>query len=664
MEHPATQRRERPAVQRGTDPRSAKGQCLARDAIAGYHRPRVRLAIFAVGMLVLLYGLGRDPAWATCAGVYFYFAIPMREYFAPTLPYQAAFFLLGILLAYRGRGIEAARAMERIRIKARDAAEAVFAELKPAITKEISAAALEGLSRSDVQSRASARAKELIEERLRETAPKRLLRPVREAVVDSVSLAINDAATESERLLSLNNAAQRGVLARVVERENERLLAQRVGELLPERLEQALGSAAREDEERSRFEATSGRGPFGLPLPRGALAAVMSHPAIWLHLLYTVATYVSARNARWSSYAAEPFIERCWLLFLPMISLIASARDPRTFRWITWAWMAGAGHLAYNGINLWLRYGGRADDVGGQSGDANFLAIITTSVAPLGLSMFLTERRRLFRWGGLFAAGFYALAVIASGSRGGLLALLTAVGYWFLWTNRKGAAAGILSLGVAAFLVVAPDSFWERMSTMLLPADSNPWVTQRYEASAHSRQLFWAVAIDVFKESPWIGIGPMNYPLETQERGTWYSATTGTSAFMAHNTWLQQLAEYGLFGGSVWIGAYILALLCVAAARRRAKVMKDDPEVGWLPSYLIGFEAGWVGNAVAITFVSCEWLDYNYWIFIWGPLALQIVNDQLRAREWFEISQERPPPRYAPPKGGGVRLREIELPPP
>jgi O-antigen ligase len=323
-------------------------------------------------------------------------------------------------------------------------------------------------------------------------------------------------------------------------------------------------------------------------------------------------------------------------LFIPLLGIISQVRDARRLRMFLWAWMAGVGHIAYNGVTMWLSKGGRADDVGGQAGDANWLAMICVCVAPLALAMFIVEKKPLFRWGGLGAAGFYAMGVIASGSRGGLLALILGVGIWFVQTNKKGIAAGIMALAVGGFLLVAPESFWERMGTMFLGAENNPWIAKEHEASAQSRKIFWKLALTVFEESPFLGIGPMNIPEEAGERVWFIDPATGGTKYMTHNTWLQLLAEYGLFGSTFWIGGYLLSLWCVFRASMIAKQkLKDDPNYYWMPMYCVGLFAGWVANALAITFVSCQWLDYNYWIIVTGPLVLQIVRESAARSEWF-----------------------------
>jgi O-antigen ligase len=349
------------------------------------------------------------------------------------------------------------------------------------------------------------------------------------------------------------------------------------------------------------------------------------------------------------------------LLLIPMIAIICCVRDFRHMRLFILAWMLGATHLSMNAVTYWIHNGGRADDVGGQGGESNFLGAVIATVAPVALGMILNEKKRLWQLIGCGFAGVFTLGILASGSRAALIAFVAQSGYWLLHTNKKGIAAGTAMLGAAAFLTVAPESFWERMATIMGPKDRNPWVTVKEEDSKHEREVLWALAIDIYKDHPLTGIGPGQYNFVSAEQTDFVDAYNLVRGLQTHNTWLQLAAEFGTVGIVVWGGGWGLAFLCYLLARRR---LKNYPGWEWMRAMCLGLEAGALGSAICCTFNSYQWYDYQYWQFVLGPLVYQIAKETAERIEWMkpmQLETARPPPRYGPPMADGLDIEHIDL---
>lgn len=625
--------------------------------------PAVRAVLFLILLPFALYKAVKSPVWAVMASAYFYFAIPMREFFAPSLPYQAGFFGLAIVTSWRSRLLSDRDAREQIDLAAIKAAQETLERIREPLRNELISAATERATRGEMVRRALQAVEEQVGATIHELTPGPVIEAVKRAVKTILNASADAGAMEAERVLELSTGDRVG---------NLRLaLANRVGPAMDAALE-PLESTVRSQvaelvTQESRLlnkKNTAGRGPLGIPLGRGAFAGVFTNPAIWLHLTFILLTYFGAQNAKHDKLMAMDRVSTTYLMLIPLFAITSAIRDVKQWRMFMWAWMVGVLHLCGNAINIWLRYGGRADQIGGQGNDANFLGAITVCVAPIAFSMILVEKKKLTRYLGLAAAGWFTIGILASGSRGALLSLVGALGYWITFTARKGIAVGVAALAVAGFLAVAPDSFWERMGTMLTPKENNPWVRNELEPSAHERIVLWGLAIEVWKDAPWMGIGPMNYVNESAEKTTILDANNRARGMMTHNTWLQMLSEYGIVGTAVWAGAYFLSFFSLMFARLKAKRLKEDPEWSWLPGYLLGFEAGLLGNAVAITFASFQWLDYQYWVMVTGPMALLLTKEALEQRAWFEerkgLDLSRPPPRYGPPSKKGLEL-DIDL---
>ncbi|MFO0723334.1 MAG: O-antigen ligase family protein [Myxococcota bacterium] len=624
----------------------------------------MRFAFFVVFVVVLARLILQDPVWASFGGAYTYFAVPSQEFHVPGLPYQAGFFLVAIILSLRTPALANARALAKV--------ETIGIEVVRTALQEVKQPVLDGVVDGLLSGTLSVEGIEPYFQAIRETAhkiihdrvPGQVVAAAKSVLDLTLDVAIEGAIREGQDVISgapdmPAGALRRSIFARITQPFEKRLTG------YEEALRREIHRLTLDHERLLARRSAENTGVLGVPLPRSTAAGFLGNAGIWLHLAFTVATYIAAHQAKWSVEAASKHIDVCVLLFLPMLGLIAGTRAHWQFRIMTWGWLLGVLHLSYNGITIWLRYGGRADNVGGQSSDANWLGIICVCVAPVALSMFLSERTKLMRWIGLGATAIYAGGIVASGSRGAMIALVGGLAYWLLWTNKKGKALGIAGAGLAAFLVVAPSSFWERMGTIFLSSENNPWIIQKHEASAESRKEAWALALEVFKEHPTTGIGPSNFIYESQERLVYIDPNMGRIGIMTHNTWLQLLAEYGIFGAVIWYAAYLWAVIAMFLAWRKVAHLKNDPEWGWLPGYFIGFHAAWISNAIAITFVSCQWLDYNYWIIAVGPLALQIAKDVVKEVEWFSArepwSVPRPPPRYGPPSKKGLALDDIDL---
>ncbi len=130
-----------------------------------------------------------------------------------------------------------------------------------------------------------------------------------------------------------------------------------------------------------------------------------------------------------------------------------------------------------------------------------------------------------------------ALALYLAGpvarSWGGTAALLVALAaFGVLWRRRAPALRPVpAALGLAATVVAV-----SVILALLAPA---PWLTGRI--------LPWRGALDLFQGSPVFGTGPGSYPAFRVLAD--HGDTLGKSyvAYLAHNTWLQVLAEAGLF---------------------------------------------------------------------------------------------------------------------
>ena len=591
------------------------------------------LVLFLLGLAVVLWRATKDPVWFTMGGCYVYFAVPMEEFFAPTFKYQAVLFagaVAGGAMMYPDLFDRWARA--DITEAARRMGHLAIARAKKAMSEVLISTGMRPDNRQGAIQAAMLQAGRDEARRVLEDEGTPALNPI---VMTAVDRTLEKASGRAEESVS----ALKGRMRRAPPSTADAILRGEVVESfeehatdgLDERLNQRLEKAF-EDEEPTRSR-SEGEGPLGIPQPVSSMAGIFTNVGVWLHIVFIILTYIGAQIAIYDPDASLDKFEVARLLLIPIFGILAGVRTPRHFFMFVLAWCFGVWHICMNGVTYWLQYGGRADNAGGQGGEANFLGGIIVSVIPVMFGLTLNLKVLWQRLAALGTAGCYTLGVLASGSRAGFLALGMALGYWVLHTNRRMIAVGVMLMAGSGFLVAAPESFWERMGTIVGMRGDNQWVENPAEPSAGSRIVLWNLAFDIWKRHPVMGIGPYNYMEVSAEETTFVDAYEGKRGLQAHNTWLQLLAEYGTVGSIVWGGSFFLALYLFRRARKK---MRQYEGMEWFCAICLGLEAGGIGTAAILMFNSFQWYDYLYWYMVSGPLALSIASRHAERLDWLK----------------------------
>lgn len=202
--------------------------------------------------------------------------------------------------------------------------------------------------------------------------------------------------------------------------------------------------------------------------------------------------------------------------------------------------------LVSNGVIEWHRAGVdmvegfRARWVG-MYADPNRMAMSLQLIVPLALALALRKRSPgLVRVLCAVAAVLAVTAMIFSYSRGGFLGLATSLFVWTLLERKPWQMVAVVVVATG-MLVLAPEDFWERNQTVTSFAE---------DASAMSRVHAWMVTAEVSRDRPILGTGA----------GTFMAAWTAYApagvpprAYMAHNIFLQTVAELGLAGFAIFL---------------------------------------------------------------------------------------------------------------
>jgi O-antigen ligase len=604
--------------------------------------------LFVIGLPFVLYKAVREPAWSAVAAGYLYFAIPEREFPGlPGVPWQAAFWALAIAGSLRYYKLLGENAADTVAKTGTDVVERALHAVTAELIETISVAAVNNKMAGEIRGAALIATEEKTVLQVQNEAPAALQTSCTRAVRAALHLVVAAGEGEALRVRETINVPTRGALHQFTKEAVTKAVEGAV--VASEKtVREAIDAAVKEVD------------PTKIPIPRGPLAAIVGNTGLWLFFLWMALTYIGGLNAVYDKTKGNEKAMVCILLLIPLCGIMMGLRSAVHFGFFTGAWMLGVFHLAMNGVNYWVTYGGRADSAGGQGGEANFLGGMCSIVVPVALGLTLHAKQGWLKIVTLVMGGAYTLGIIASGSRASLLALIGILGWWVVRTHKRFLALGIAAVAAVGFLIAAPDEFWERMGTTFSKKDDNPWVQAAVEPSKHERLVLWDLAIKGWKTRPITGIGPGNYVNISAEETNFTDPYARQRGLQTHNAWLQILCEYGVIGFALWAGAFAYSIVCLFRARAR---MVKYPGYEWFCAICLGFEAGMLGCILFLTFNSTHWHDYLYWHFILGPLALQIANDTGAQLDWLKPAEPAPPPpeaRYGPPKRAGLDL-QIDL---
>jgi O-antigen ligase len=260
---------------------------------------------------------------------------------------------------------------------------------------------------------------------------------------------------------------------------------------------------------------------------------------------------------------------------------------------------------------------------GGQMSDRNdFVAGIITALPLIGyiFATYAWKYRRLVRWVAASAIGFSVIAIVFSGSRGGIIGATACFLFYMFATGRFGKKLIIGLVVMATAVAFMPTFVLERMSTIDMSADVQT------ESSAAARLNLLKCGVEMTLDYPITGVGGRNFTQMVMHYGH-------PTPHDPHNIWLKASAEYGfpmlaLFILTAW---YLVRRL--GRERKLAKARGDrDTE-----KLAIALACAIVGFLATTTFLSLFLSEY-----FWALCALSgaFVGSQAYRRRHPELDTE------------------------
>jgi hypothetical protein len=247
--------------------------------------------------------------------------------------------------------------------------------------------------------------------------------------------------------------------------------------------------------------------------------------------------------------------------------------------------------------------------------DPNDFSLILVTAIPMCLCWLTDPQSKVSKPFWLILLLFFGYALMLTHSRGGFLAMMA--GLVTLVHLKYGAKKTIL-LGVI-FMPLLLVAFAGRMTS--ISAD---------EGTGQARIQLWSDGLDIFRYSPVIGIGMDNY--------------RQFSNHVAHQSFIHCFTELGLIGGTLFLGAFFLALKGMYDLRNRLEDV--EPELRRLYPFVC---AMLIAYTVGICFLSRSYIVPTYMM-----LGVAIVYLRLHSTQTID-----PLPRWTAatwPKLAGVSV--------
>ena len=278
------------------------------------------------------------------------------------------------------------------------------------------------------------------------------------------------------------------------------------------------------------------------------------------------------------------------------VLIVLAVRKPKHLMQLTTVFAFGAAILVSAYVTDWLVGAGGLTEQEFVAFDRNDVALLSVMGIPFALAM--TIRRGIWTWIGFALAGYLALGVVATDSRGGFLALAV-TGAMMLFNSRflnAGHKSLLVVVGVVALMVGGSSEYWERIEAVFTSPSSDYNFTSR-----DGRIEIWKRGVGYFLANPLTGVGIGNFPVAEGE--TLKDEGFGIKWNTAHSAYVLAAAELGIGGLLVFV-AILLSIGKQAKRTSRTKQRGRAPPDRELAAVAEALRYSIVGYSVAAIFLS------------------------------------------------------------
>jgi O-antigen ligase len=258
-------------------------------------------------------------------------------------------------------------------------------------------------------------------------------------------------------------------------------------------------------------------------------------------------------------------------------------------------------------------YEGRAAGFAEPNQYAGYLVLFI----PLILTYVLFEKKLFFKSVSIFLLLIIFIALVTTGSRGGIISFLASMIFYLFTLNRKRmimlptlvATIFIVCLIGAISFAVAPSEVTDTVTERLDPTKS-----ESIEEYTAGRLKTWRKGIKLFIQKPIVGHGQRTFTYLLEKQFGMHLA--------AHNQYLNYLVEFGIIGLSLFIILYYQLFKLIL---KQQNMITDL----WTQKLCIGYVTGLIGYSISMLAVNMSNPRYIFWFYA----AIILRYTQLQVKE-------------------------------
>ncbi len=323
-------------------------------------------------------------------------------------------------------------------------------------------------------------------------------------------------------------------------------------------------------------------------------------------------------SALWAEQSSSWFdASQSWLLDLALFAIVfAAVRERRHVTWLFVAFIAGALVAAAYGLVAAPppAVGDRLSGALGPNGLGNTMTVAIVLAASLGARHDWTRAKRALAFA---AAGICMIILFLTVSREAMVGLGAALILTPLVVNRqqRAKAVGLVVAGIAVAAVYL---------ALFAPSALSRFTTT--DPTGSGRTDIWTVGWRMVQAHPIQGVGAGNFPVASVhfllEPGTiTFSRYIVDQPKVAHNIYLEALAELGIVG---LLGFLAIVAICVGCAARAARLFSQngDPDGATMARGLL---IGLIAILVSEFFGSGLFLKELWLLLAMGPALAAVA---------------------------------------
>ncbi len=347
--------------------------------------------------------------------------------------------------------------------------------------------------------------------------------------------------------------------------------------------------------------------------------------------------------------------DRAIKTMLLVLVVMALMQNRTRVQAMVWVMALSLGYYGAKGGGFAILSGGNYTVLGPRYSvisDNNHLALALVMMLPILNYLRLHTVNALARLAVLATMGLTLLAVVASYSRGGLLALGVMLVFLFMRSRQKILLVALIPALLAGAYMMLPEQWFERVETI-----------QDYEtdASFQGRVDAWTFAYNVAVARP-ITSGGFG---STYDRYYFDLYNPGKASRAAHSIYFEVLGEHGFIGLGLFLMIGAVGWWNASWIRWNTR---NRPDLLWAYDFASMVQVSMVGYFVAGGLLTMAYYDV-YWtmIALLANVSLIVQRDLSPARRWAPVVprgiEPQPQPagatlshrRTAEPRGGTVR---------